>query len=126
VRYAFQLMVAIGLLLGLVTFGYWLARWKRPRLLDGPRWPLLLIAACGPLAFLCVEAGWVVTEVGRQPWIVYGYRRVSASLTDSPLVGLMFVVFTVLYVLLSAVTIVALRSELAILPRSARHETTAH
>jgi cytochrome d ubiquinol oxidase subunit I len=124
VRYAFSFMTGIGVLLGLVTFGYWLARWKRPGWLEGRALPALILA-CGPLAFLCVESGWIVTEVGRQPWIVYGYRRVSESLTDSPLVGLMFVIFTLLYIGLSVVTVVALRSEMALLPRGARHSDTA-
>ena len=79
------------------------------------------IVAAGPLAFACIEAGWIVTEVGRQPWIIYGIRRVSESLTESGLVGLMFVIFSILYVGLAIVAVVTLRSELAILPSSARH-----
>ncbi len=62
----------------------------------------------------------MVTEVGRQPWIIYGLRRTEDSLTDSPLVGAMFVVFTLLYIGLAIVTVVALRSELTLQPRSAR------
>ena len=129
VRYAFQFMVGVGFMLGLVMLAYWFARWRKPHWLgrDGgpPERPgkvlLGAIVAAGPLTFGVVEAGWIVTEVGRQPWIIYGYKRVSESLTDSPLVGLMFVIFTVLYVILTVVTIVALRSELALLPASARH-----
>jgi cytochrome d ubiquinol oxidase subunit I len=122
VRNAFQVMVGLGTLMGLLTFAYWFARWKRPHWLEKRAllWPLV---AAGPAAFAAIEAGWVVTELGRQPWIIYGFRRVSESLTPSGLVQLMFLLFTLLYVLLSVVTVVALRSELALLPRSARHTT---
>ena len=119
VRYAFQFMVGVGTFLGLLTFAYWFARWRRPRWLEGRALPVAIVAS-GPLAFASVEAGWIVTELGRQPWIIYGLRRTSESLTDSALVGLMFVIFTLLYVVLSIVTVVALRSELELLPRSAR------
>lgn len=120
VRYAFQFMVGVGTGLGLVMFAYWFARWKRPGWLEG-RSPLLMaIVACGPLTFACIEAGWIVTELGRQPWIVYGFTRTSDALTDSPLVGLMFLIFTLLYLGLTAVTIITLRSELAVLPQRAR------
>ncbi len=118
VRYAFQAMVGFGLLMGLTMFAYWFARWKRPGWLQGRALPALIMV-CGPLSFAAVEAGWVVTEVGRQPWIVYGLKRTSESLTDSPLVSLMFFIFSVLYVLLTIVTIVTLRSELRILPKQA-------
>jgi len=124
VRYAFQLMLWIGNLLILAVTGYWLARWKRPHWLEG-RALLSIIAAAGPLSFLAIEAGWVVTEVGRQPWIIYGLRRTSQSLTESGLVGLMFVVFTLLYIGMSIVTVIALRSELDLLPKRARHSSSS-
>lgn len=124
VRYAFQLMIWIGFLLILAVAGYWLARWKRPRWLEGRALPWLIVVAA-PLSFLAIEAGWVVTEVGRQPWIIYGLRRTSQSLTESGLVGLMFAVFALLYVGMSIVTVIALRSELDLLPKRARHSSSS-
>lgn len=124
VRQSFQFMVGVGTLLGLLSLAYWFARWKRRRWLGRPALLWAMVAA-GPLSFLTIIAGWIVTEVGRQPWIIQGYRRTSESLTDSPLVGAMFVVFTLLYVLLSIVTVVALRSEMALLPRAARRGESA-
>lgn len=121
VHSAFDAMAGIGLLLTAACGLYWFARWRRQRWLHGRVVPLAIVA-CGPLAFVAIEAGWTVTEVGRQPWIVYGYLRTSEALTTSPLVGLMFLLFTLLYVVLSAVTIVALRSELRLLPRTATGE----
>jgi cytochrome bd ubiquinol oxidase subunit I len=118
VHSAFDLMVLIGGVLTAVVGGFWLAWWRRPRWLER-RVLLLSVAGAGPLAFLAIEAGWTVTEVGRQPWIVYGLVRTSAAITGSPLVGLMFVLFTLLYAGLSAVTVLVLRSDLRLLPRRA-------
>ena len=118
VRYGFSVMTAIGTLIAIGFLAYWLGRWKRPRWLES-RWLLWTLVACGPLSFVAIEAGWIVTEMGRQPYIVYGYRRVSESLTTSSLVDAMLFVFTLLYVLLSVVCVVALRSELKLTPRGA-------
>jgi cytochrome d ubiquinol oxidase subunit I len=126
VRYAFQFMVGIGFLLGVLTLAYWYARWKRPHWLENKRWLLWGFVVSGPAAFACIEAGWIVTEVGRQPWIVYGYMRTSEAITSSGLVGLMFAAFTLLYIGLSVVTIVTLRSQMQILPKRARREQATH
>jgi cytochrome d ubiquinol oxidase subunit I len=119
VHAAFDLMVAIGTLLPIVIGGYFFGHWRRPTWLERPRL-LLPVIASGPLAFVAIEAGWTVTEVGRQPWIVYGLVRTSTTLTTSPLIGLMFLLFAALYVTLAAVTVAALRSQRHLLPRRAR------
>jgi cytochrome bd ubiquinol oxidase subunit I len=82
VHLAFQAMVAIGfgfLGLGLWALVGWLRRGRRA-LPDG-RWFLRAAAVAGPAAFIALEAGWVVTEVGRQPWIVYGQMRTAEAVT---------------------------------------------
>ena len=75
VHLAFQAMVAIGF--ALLGLGVWalVGWWRRGRraLPDG-RWFLRGAALAGPAAFVALESGWIVTEVGRQPWIVYGVR----------------------------------------------------
>jgi cytochrome d ubiquinol oxidase subunit I len=119
VHTAFDLMILIGALLGVAIGAYWASRWRRPRWLSN-RPLLILYAVCGPLAFVAIEAGWTVTEVGRQPWIVYGLVHTRATLTNSGLVGLMFALFSVLYLILSGVTIVAVRSQLRLRPGRAR------
>jgi cytochrome d ubiquinol oxidase subunit I len=94
-------MVGIGvLMLALVVASWWL-RW-RGRLFDSP----LFLRACiliGPLGFIAVLAGWTTTEVGRQPWIVYGLMRtadaVSPSLTGwDVLLSLIFYVIVYLII----------------------------
>ncbi|WP_211234832.1 cytochrome ubiquinol oxidase subunit I [Glycomyces arizonensis] len=78
---AFQTMVGIGLLLMLAVLLYWFMRWRGRDLLDH-RWFLRCCATAGPLAAVALEAGWIATEVGRQPWIVYGVMRTAEAVGD--------------------------------------------
>jgi cytochrome d ubiquinol oxidase subunit I len=100
---AFQIMVAIGSLMALVGMAALLVRWRRPQLLQDRR-VLALIALCTPLGFIAVEAGWTVTEVGRQPWIIHGIMKTKEAV--SPMPGLMWPMLsiTLVYGLLTAVT----------------------
>jgi cytochrome d ubiquinol oxidase subunit I len=94
-HFAFQIMIAAGsalALLGAVFLGLW---WKRPKLVDHPRF-LKLVAAATPLGFIAVEAGWTVTEVGRQPWIIYGILRTRDAVTPMP--GLIWPLLLMLFV----------------------------
>lgn len=78
VHVAFQSMVGIGTLLALVVVIYWLARW-RGRDLMGNRLFLRFMVTSGVLAALALELGWIATEVGRQPWVVYGIMRTTEA-----------------------------------------------
>jgi cytochrome bd ubiquinol oxidase subunit I len=80
VRVAFQTMVGIGTalaLLGAVFFVTWLRRRRLPR----SPWFYRAVMAAGPLAFVALISGWIVTEVGRQPWIVYRVMRTTQAVT---------------------------------------------
>jgi cytochrome d ubiquinol oxidase subunit I len=104
---AFQIMIGIGTLLPLVAVvGAWLG-WRR--VLLQRRWFLRLLVATAPLGFLAIEAGWVVTEVGRQPWIVQGILRTRDAVTPVGPLAVPFVAFALLYVLLAAVVLRLLR-----------------
>ena len=93
--WSFRIMVGIGLvMLAVVAAANWL-RWKR-RLFDTP-WFLRVCEACMPLGFAAVIAGWVTTEVGRQPWVVYGLMRTADAVTPS-LTGIDVLVSLVVYV----------------------------
>jgi len=71
----------------------------------------LWIAACsGVLAVITMEAGWVVTEVGRQPWIVYNLMKVEDAATGNAGVWITFVAVVLLYIALGITTIVVLRA----------------
>src|ERR1700758_3708839 len=107
-RLAFIGMVGIGTGLVLLSLWYWL---RRRRNGAGPedRLPLIALAGAGPLAFLANELGWLVSEFGRQPWVVYGVFRTASAITTASGLGATFAGFTVLYVGLSAVTVWAVR-----------------
>ena len=108
VRIAWQLMVAIGLFLaGLSVVAAW--RWWRGADPLGERWLLVSLVAAAPLGFVGIEAGWVVTEVGRQPWIIQGIMRTEEAVTSMPAVETTFLGFTLLYLLLGAVVAVLVR-----------------
>jgi cytochrome d ubiquinol oxidase subunit I len=82
VRVAFQTMVGIGSLLALFGAAYAVSRIRR-RPLPGSRWFYRFVVAAGPLAFVALVSGWVVTEVGRQPWVVYRVMRTSEAVTGA-------------------------------------------
>jgi cytochrome d ubiquinol oxidase subunit I len=108
VHIAFQIMVAIGGALALLAlWSGWLA--ARRLALAEARMFLRALVVATPLGFIAVEAGWVVTEVGRQPWIIANLMRTSEAVTSVQVLTATFTAFTVLYVLLSAVVVVVLR-----------------
>ncbi len=104
VRLAFIGMVGIGTRLVALSLWYWL---RRRRGSNGPedQLTLMALAAAGPAAFLANELGWLVSELGRQPWIVYGVFRTSSGVTTAPGLGVTFTAFTLLYVALTALTL---------------------
>ncbi|MGZ3418866.1 MAG: cytochrome ubiquinol oxidase subunit I [Polyangiales bacterium] len=103
---AFQVMVGGGsALLGLSAF-YWLWRWRKG---DAPRWMLWLVGLASPLGFLALEAGWIVTEAGRQPWIVYHVLRTRDAVTPRTDVGVTLVLYVVIYIALSVALVGLLR-----------------
>jgi cytochrome d ubiquinol oxidase subunit I len=108
VRFAFQAMVGIGTLLALAGIFYaavwW--RWRRP-----PRsvWFYRLVVVAGPLAVVALISGWITTEVGRQPWIVYDVMRVEDAVTSAGGLPVAFAAAVVVYLSLAAVVVWLLR-----------------
>jgi cytochrome d ubiquinol oxidase subunit I len=82
VRVAFQLMVGIGTLLAALGAVFLLVRVRRRRLPES-RWFYRGLALAGPASVLALICGWVTTEVGRQPWVVYGVMRTSQAVTGA-------------------------------------------
>ncbi len=97
---AFQVMVGCGMLLMAVGLAFLLVQWKWQHLLEH-RVLLTAVALATPLGFIAVEAGWTVTEVGRQPWIVYGIMKTKDALTPMPGLVYPLILFTALYVVLA-------------------------
>jgi len=109
VHWAFDVMVTIASLLVLLVLWFAFAYWRK-RTIPGSKLFLWLAASAGALTYVAVEAGWIVTEVGRQPWIVYGIVRTSDAVTQSDGVWVSFAVVTVVYLLLGIGTVTALRA----------------
>lgn len=99
---SFQVMVAAGFLLALVALLYLIfSLWGPGHLVR--KWWLVLIAACTPMGFLAVEAGWTVTETGRQPWIIYQIMRTRDAVSPMPGLHYSFYVITLVYILLALI-----------------------
>jgi cytochrome d ubiquinol oxidase subunit I len=106
---AFQVMVGIGVLLAFIGAFSLVALWRRAMWLRR-RKALQVIAFCAPLGFIAMEAGWVVTEVGRQPWIIYGIMKTKDAVTPMPGLVYPMALFTGVYLLLAlAVTWLMIR-----------------
>jgi cytochrome d ubiquinol oxidase subunit I len=110
VHWSFDIMVASGMaLLALAVSSGWL--WWKHRALASHPWLLRALVAAGPLGFVAIEAGWVVTEVGRQPWIIYGVMRTKEAVTPMPWIVVPFVAFTALYIFLAFIVFFLLRRQ---------------
>jgi cytochrome d ubiquinol oxidase subunit I len=89
------LMVGAGILYLLFSF-YWKNNLEK-------RWWLKVLVCLTPVGFIAVEAGWIVTEVGRQPWIIYGIMRTKDAVTLMPGIQYPFFLITFIYLLLTFV-----------------------
>ncbi|WP_221177400.1 cytochrome ubiquinol oxidase subunit I [Nocardioides marmoriginsengisoli] len=106
---SFQTMIAIGTALAGLAALFWIAR-RRGRDLLRRRWFLRAAVLAGPLAFVALEAGWIATEVGRQPWVVYGYLRTADAAGENSGLWWLFGATLVVYSLMTAGAVVVLRS----------------
>ncbi|WP_299577958.1 cytochrome ubiquinol oxidase subunit I [uncultured Sunxiuqinia sp.] len=100
VHYSFQLMVGIGMFLILLAVIFLAGTYKWKHWLE-KRWWLKLLMIATPLGFIAIQAGWVVTEVGRQPWIIYGIMKTKDALTPMPGIQYTFYTITAVYLLLT-------------------------
>ncbi|MBK5288502.1 MAG: cytochrome ubiquinol oxidase subunit I [Acidimicrobiia bacterium] len=109
VHLAWDLMVGIGSALAALAawFGF---VWWRKRDLPKTRWFLRAAAAAGAASVVALEAGWVVTEVGRQPWIVRDFMRVEDAATTDQGVWITFLIIVAVYTAVAAATILVVRS----------------
>lgn len=114
-HFAFQLMVALGMLMLAISMLYLYSFFRRPAWLD-KRWFLMLFVLATPLGFLAVEAGWTVTEVGRQPWIISGIMRTADAVTPMPGIQYSFYLFTAVYLSLAFVVSFLLIRQISMVP----------
>ncbi|HEX6125281.1 MAG TPA: cytochrome ubiquinol oxidase subunit I [Pyrinomonadaceae bacterium] len=108
VHVAFQIMVGCGILMAAITiwaaWRFWRFRKNPARSWLNSKWFLRFLVVAAPLGFLAIETGWIVTEVGRQPWIIHGVMRTSEAVTSMPGLVVPFITFTVLYIFLAIIT----------------------
>ena len=103
VHLAFQIMVAAGIvMMGIALVGFW--KWKHARLFQSDGFLRALIWTA-PAGFVAIEAGWIVTEVGRQPWTIQGVMRTAEAVTPMPGLIVPFLTFTLLYIFLALVVV---------------------
>ena len=109
VHLAFQTMVGLGSTMALVAlWAAWIA-WRR-RELSSHRSLLRALVLVAPFGFLATEAGWIVTEVGRQPWVIQGFMRTANAVTPMPGLVVPMVTFTALYIGLGAMVVALVAS----------------
>ncbi len=115
-HYAFQIMIGLGMILFLVSALYMLALIKKKSWLN-KTWLLKLFVWSIPLGYIALEAGWTVTEVGRQPWIIYNVMRTKDAVTPMPGIAVSFYIFTAVFVSLSAIVIFLLHRQMKMVGR---------
>jgi len=116
VHLGFQIMVALGSAMALVAAWSGWTLLRRREIASQP-WLLRAIALSAPMGFIAIEAGWTVTEVGRQPWVIGGVLRTSAAVTPMPGLVYTFLCFTLLYLFLGVVVLWMLYSQIIRSPR---------
>ena len=117
VHLSYNTMIGIGTALLLLAAWLGWAWWRRRRIPRTP-WFLRAVAVSGAAAVLAMETGWITTEVGRQPFIVYGILRTADAVSPAPGLYLGYYAVVAIYLLLTALTVYVLR-------RLARHHDTA-
>ncbi len=124
VHVAFQVMVGLGSYMALVALWVLWCRWRRRELALQPTL-LGAIVLAAPMGFIATEAGWVVTEVGRQPWVVQGVLRTADAVTPMPGLIVPFLLFTLLYLFLGVIVVYLLKRQIATAPGTAHRHAIA-
>lgn len=112
VHMAFQVMVFMGVIMAFTGVLHLLFVFKWRNHLE-KRWWIKWLIVTTPVGFIAVEAGWIVTEVGRQPWIIYGILKTKDSVTLMPGIQYSFYLVTFIYLLLSLVVFLLMKRQIA-------------
>lgn len=115
-HYAFQTMVGIGMMLVAIAVLYFIAAAFRHDWLN-KKWLLRLFVFATPLGYIAVEAGWTVTEVGRQPWIIYGIMKTHDAVTPMPGIQYSFYLFSAVYLSLAVIVTFLLYRQIRMVPK---------
>jgi len=109
VHWAFDVMIFTASGLALLSVWFVFAWWRR-RDLPATRWFLRACAGAGALSLVAMEAGWITTEVGRQPWVVYGFLRTSQAVTHARGIWGSFAIVVAIYAAVGAGLVLVLRA----------------
>ncbi len=120
VHLAWDVMIGLGTLMFLISL-WWGGSWLFRRDMPQSKLFLWIASTLGVVAVICMEAGWIVSEVGRQPWIVYELMTVEEAATENTGVWITFIVYVAVYTALAAATIYVLRR----MSRRFREQSTA-
>ncbi len=119
---SFDGMVGSGFFTLFIAGVFWLLYFRRKRVVPENRLLLWGIVLSGPLSFIAIELGWMVTELGRQPWIIYGILRTKDAVTTAPGLDISFAAFSGIYVVLAiTLTVLLLRLARSPLPKQEWH-----
>ncbi len=110
-HYAFQLMIALGMFLVLVALLYFLSLTYKKNWKEKP-WLYKLFVVSLPMGYIALEAGWTVTEVGRQPWIIYDIMRTKDALTPMPGIHYSFILFSAVFISLAVIVVFLLHRQI--------------
>jgi cytochrome d ubiquinol oxidase subunit I len=108
VHLAFDGMVGCGFFMLLVGALFWFLYFRHKPVIPEKTWLLCGVVIAGVCGFLAVELGWITTEEGRQPWIIYNIMHVSSAVTPNPWMNISLIVFSCIYLLLGTTLIVSL------------------
>ncbi|WP_343855115.1 cytochrome ubiquinol oxidase subunit I [Algoriphagus jejuensis] len=119
---AFQIMVGLGMVLVGLSLLFFFSRWKKKEWLS-TRWFLWLFVLGTPLGFIALEAGWTVTEVGRQPWIIYGVLRTADAVSPIPGIAYSLYLFIGIYLSLAVAVTFLLIRQIKAIPESLQKDS---
>ena len=116
VHYAFQIMIFFGMVMVFIGILYLIGYFFKKDWL-AKKWFLKMFVFAIPFGYIALEAGWTVTEVGRQPWIIYGIMLTKDAVTPMPGIQYSFYFFTAVFVSLSLIIIFLLRRQIQMVPK---------
>ncbi|MBN2348327.1 MAG: cytochrome ubiquinol oxidase subunit I [Bacteroidales bacterium] len=113
-HFSFQFMILFGMLMALIGVGYFIFSWKWKPVLD-KNWWLKILAIATPFGFLALEFGWMVTEIGRQPWIIYRVMKTKDAVTSMPGIIYPLIIIMLIYILLTVVVVFLMKRQIKVI-----------
>lgn len=110
-HFSFQIMVLFGFLMAGIGVLFFVFQWKWKFILE-KEWWLKMLTIVTPIGFIAIEAGWIVTELGRQPWIIYRIMRTEDAVTSMPGIIYPLILITLVYIVLSVFAVFLMKRQI--------------